>query len=100
MSRYQTKFYEPLSPTGQFRHLGENGGKTASQQATDIWKTILASEPILAMIQPVSRRCAPSPRPEAPPAAPFPRADPERAVRRRRTRKRAGRAGPFTGEEP
>ena len=48
MRRYQDAFYAPLvADWSNFGTWSENGGKTASQRATDIWKTILASEPDL-----------------------------------------------------
>ena len=48
MSRYQTEFYEPLvADWSNFGSWTEGGGRTASERATDIWKTILASEPDL-----------------------------------------------------
>ncbi|MEC8127389.1 MAG: trimethylamine methyltransferase family protein, partial [Pseudomonadota bacterium] len=48
MSRYQTEFYEPLvADWSNFGSWTEGGGKTASQRATDIWKSVLADPPDL-----------------------------------------------------
>ena len=48
MRRYQTEFYEPLvADWSNFGSWTESGGKTASQRATDIWKSILAETPDL-----------------------------------------------------
>ena len=45
MSRYQTEFYEPLvADWSNFGSWTESGGRTASERATDIWKSILAGE--------------------------------------------------------
>ena len=45
MSRYQTEFYEPLvADWSNFGSWTENGGRTASERATNIWKSILAGE--------------------------------------------------------
>ncbi len=42
MERYQTAFYEPLvSDWSNFGQWTDSGGKTATQRANEIWKTIL-----------------------------------------------------------
>ena len=45
MARYQTEFYEPLvADWSNFGTWTENGGKTATERATGIWKDIVAAE--------------------------------------------------------
>ena len=45
MSRYQTEFYEPLvADWSNFGSWTEGGCRTASERATDIWKSILAGK--------------------------------------------------------
>jgi trimethylamine--corrinoid protein Co-methyltransferase len=67
MARYQTEFYQPLvADRSNFGTWEENGRRTASDRATDIWKAILRDDPhpavdearVEAMHRDIARRTA------------------------------------------